>query len=112
MYSNIIADIRREILRELTKRTAYLGLGYYAFRETDEEGDEKVHCDIAVGFPDENGVFPDVRSVSMICGEVVVSVITGGCDTRVIKANDVELSTQELAYILDAIIDGNAVLVE
>ncbi len=110
MYSNIIANIRKEICNELRSR---VNGNVFTFRHVDEDGEEQVYCDISVGFPDEIGYFPDV--VQVWCGtdkEVYVAVRDSHGEDRNISITNVELSTAELASILDAIIDREAVIME
>lgn len=111
MFSELITSIRAEIISELRKRAKG---NVFAFRHVNDDGEETIYCDIAVGFPEEDiRYFPDVVQVwGGQDGEAYVTVRDSCGDDRDLKATDIELSTGDLAGILDAIIDGKAVISE
>ena len=109
MYSEIVNAIRSEIICELKKRVKKGDC--YIFRHTEEDGEEEVYYDLSVGNHSEIGYYPDV--VQVYGGEHSMVFVTVrdecGVDSE-LSINDIELSTADLASILDAIIDGRPVI--
>ena len=108
MFEEIITTIRTQIINKMRERVANDKV--YVFRETDDYGEEKIYCDLSVGYPDEIGYYPDVVQVYGGNGKVVVTVRDAECNDRDILADDTELSTDDLAAILDAMIEDKAVV--
>lgn len=62
--------------------------------------------DMAVGFPDENGAFPDVTRIGRDeKGNIVVSVIDSEYETKDIKIDELELSLGDLVSVHDAMVE-------
>lgn len=109
MYSEIVNAIRGEIICELKKRVKKGDC--YIFRHTEEDGEEEVYYDLSVCYPSETGYYPDV--VQVYGGEhsmVFVTVRDEMGEDRDLSIHEIELSTADLAGILDAIIDGKPVI--
>lgn len=109
MYSEIVNAIRGEIICELKKRVKKGDC--YIFRHTEEDGEEEVYYDLSVSYPSEIGYYPDV--VQVYGGEhsmVFVTVRNETGEDSDLSIHDIELSTADLAGILDAIIDGKPVI--
>lgn len=106
MYSNIIASLRREICNELAIRTKDK---CFTFREMDDLGEEEIFFDLAVGYPDQehDGYFPEVTCVQGNGEKVSVTVRDYYGNYRDIVISEIELSVQDLSFILDAIINEN-----
>ena len=111
MFSEIVTAIRGEIIYELKKRTQKGDC--YIFRYCEDDGEEKVVCDLSVGFPDEMNYFPDVVQVwGGDHNQVFVTVRDAMGEDRDLSISDVELSVGELASILDAIVEVNVIIAE
>lgn len=109
MYSEIVNAIRGEIICELKKR-AKKG-DCYIFRHTEEDGEEEIYYDLSVGNPSEIGYYPDVVQVYGVEHGMVFVTVRDECgNDSELSIHDIELSTADLAGILDAIIDGKPVI--
>ena len=110
MFSEIITAIRKQIVGELQTRVQRGDC--YLFREwKDDEEEEVVYDDIAVGYPDEMEYFGDVTKVwGGKDGAVFVTVMDAEGNERDIEIKELELSIDDLAEILDSIIEGKPVI--
>lgn len=106
MFKEITDSIRNVIVKELDHRVP--AGTKYVFRETDENGNEKIYCDLAVGFPEEDGHFPDVVRVWGCPYDVYVTVRDSYDEHRDISITNFEISLDELSAIADAIISKTA----
>lgn len=110
MFCQIVNAVRTEILKELEKRVVK-GTNYI-FRSFNDVGDDEVYAPINVGYPksEETEYYPDVMRVYRNEKDKVMVVVQDetGLESEY-AITDFFLDINDLAAILDALIDGDVV---
>lgn len=95
----MLLTLRRGAISEIEEKVPLKG--NLVFRHTDDDGDETVYADLAVGYPDEMGYYGDVVCIYKEGGRTWVTVRDAEGEDRDIDLNDMELSTDDIVNLAE-----------